>query len=488
MKVSGYLEQRRKGWEAVVDVPPSKVEAVGRKRLRKGLGTRDKHVAQARLAVALLELHKEIAARTRRCPETDPLTAEAVALKVERDRIRRGDFNDWAGAPEIVETTTGEAVEVAPEAVAEGHWREHVATRAEAVRRQEGDARAAMFGAVASGRTLPFLHHAETWLAEPGTRGERRPRTVSDYRGILKEFSGWLAKERVPGVVHSITRAVAGRYVSSLHAEGLSGPRVRTILAALASYWTWLERRGGEVPEGRNPWTQQAPAKRRGGATKAEAERPFTDAEIGQLLSGPADGTLADVMRFGALSGMRIEELCRLTVGGCAGSVFDVPGTKTEAAARRVPIHPDLAGIVARRSEGKQPGDFLFDELTAQAKTGERSAAIGKRFGRYREDVGVHEKGNGRRRSRVNFHSFRRWFVTAAVRARQPEHIVAQVVGHRLAGMTLGVYHGGDTLDALRACVEAVRLPSAVTPLLTVTKAPAGTLGASTKGPQKKTR
>lgn len=104
---------------------------------------------------------------------------------------------------------------------------------------------------------------------------------------------------------------------------------------------------------------------------------------------------------------------------------------------------------------------FLLDGIGAVNKHGERSPAASKRFNRYRETVGVHEKDVTARRSRVNFHSFRRWFVTEALRAGQPERIVKQVVGHKLPkhDVTVGVYFGGDTLAALRACVEAVRLP-----------------------------
>lgn len=72
----------------------------------------------------------------------------------------------------------------------------------------------------------------------------------------------------------------------------------------------------------------------------------------------------------------------------------------------------------------------------------------------------MHEREEGRRRSRVNFHSFRRWFITKALQAGQPERVVKQVVGHSLQGdVTLGVYFGGDLMPALRKCVEAVRLP-----------------------------
>ena len=66
---------------------------------------------------------------------------------------------------------------------------------------------------------------------------------------------------------------------------------------------------------------------------------------------------------------------------------------------------------------------------------------------------------NQHRRSLVNFHSFRRYFITKAEQADQMEHIIAVVVGHKRTGMTLGRYSGGPLLEQARRCVEAVRLP-----------------------------
>ena len=60
----------------------------------------------------------------------------------------------------------------------------------------------------------------------------------------------------------------------------------------------------------------------------------------------------------------------------------------------------------------------------------------------------------------AGYQEHRRWFITKALQAGQPARVVQQVVGHKLQGMTEGVYFGGDTLDAKRACVEAVRLPA----------------------------
>ena len=49
----------------------------------------------------------------------------------------------------------------------------------------------------------------------------------------------------------------------------------------------------------------------------------------------------------------------------------------------------------------------------------------------------------GGRRSLVNFHSFRRYFIAKAEQADQMEHIIAVVVGDKRTGMALGRYSGG---------------------------------------------
>jgi hypothetical protein len=64
----------------------------------------------------------------------------------------------------------------------------------------------------------------------------------------------------------------------------------------------------------------------------------------------------------------------------------------------------------------------------------------------------------------VNFHSFRRWFVSRALDAAQPQRVVSMVVGHKegFEGITVASYWRGADDATLRACVEAVKLPPAI--------------------------
>jgi integrase len=50
-------------------------------------------------------------------------------------------------------------------------------------------------------------------------------------------------------------------------------------------------------------------------------------------------------MHVAALSGMRIEEIYRLTVADCANGWFRIRHAKTRAGVRRVPVHSALTTI-----------------------------------------------------------------------------------------------------------------------------------------------
>ena len=108
----------------------------------------------------------------------------------------------------------------------------------------------------------------------------------------------------------------------------------------------------------------------------------------------------------------------------------------------------------------------------------DRSAPVSQAFTRERRRLGVDERASeAQRQSNVDFHSWRRWFVRKAVEGLErgakgyTPWTIANVVGHKVEdgtldgiklplGMTMGVYAGEASLEALRACVEAVTLPN----------------------------
>jgi integrase len=274
---------------------------------------------------------------------------------------------------------------------------------------------------------------------------------------LLKE---WCNKAGVQPYLQAITKKEAVRFCDELPniTANLTPVTLNKYVSRLSVYWTWLENRH-EVDS--NVWKGRR--LREPQQTTDQRERPFTDDEVKVLLGGPAEPEMDDLMRIAALSGARLDAVVCLKVKDCRDDgVFVFKPQKKEPGPRLCPIHPDLIEIVERRKKGKEPEDDIFPEWPGVQKSTslrERSFKTSNEFTAYRRSVGVEDRREGKRRGLVNFHSFRRWFITKAEQAGQPESTIAVVVGHKRQGMTFGVYSGGPLLEQARQCVEAVRLP-----------------------------
>lgn len=303
-------------------------------------------------------------------------------------------------------------------------------------------------------------------------RKDLRPKTIYERRGILRQFAEWSAKDEL--TLPEVNRRVAGRYVSDkLEAAGRHSATARKHLTALSDYWTFLLARGHVTPpkgEDGNPWTgqlAQGRGTRRSGNGAESQERAFTDEEVKALLFGPAKDSftpafvpdILDMLRVSLLSGLRLDEAASLLAGDVQGGAIRVVAGKTAAAARTVPMHPDLKPIFARRAPDSSPASApVFPDLSRLPRPGD---TFGKRFRRYREAAGVKEDREGVRRSLVNFHSARRWFAQQARHNGHPLETIKEVMGHvadRRDRVTLG-YTGAASDDQKRGLVESLRLP-----------------------------
>ena len=126
-----------------------------------------------------------------------------------------------------------------------------------------------------------------------------------------------------------------------------------------------------------------------------------------------------------------------MKVAQVKGDYFSVEDAKTAAGWRDVPIHPELAQTMARLIDGKKPEDYVLANLTAN-KYGDRSNAVGKRFGRLKTGLGFGPEHV--------FHSIRKTVVTILENAGVGENIVADIVGHEKPRITYGLYSGGTSL------------------------------------------
>ncbi len=424
-------------------VPPSLKHSSS--HLQRTLGTDRYAEAVKRLPVVAAELRLELAELAARTPRSAPQVPVDEDAEWWRDRILRLSGRPDADIPE----------ELSPEWDAEIERRlgPQIGETGDGEPVYQGEAEAARLAGLVFGTILPVQAQLPRFLAETVPTD----RYADRHRRAVERLRRWLVARYGTDDLRRMTRRDAGEFVDHLMASGLVSATANSLVSSLRVYWDWLEKRIGI--EG-NPWTRQT---RKARPTEAAAnKRPFTDDEVAKLLNGETYRTLHDLMRVAGLSGMRIDEIARLTVTTAAGGLLRVTEGKTASSLREVPVHPDVAEIIDRRSRGKAPTARLFDELTASpSRKKELSAKASERFTAYRRSLGIDVRADGQRQSDVDFHSFRRWFITKAEMAGQPPHLISSVVGHveGRKGMTLGTYSGGPSLDQKRTVVESVRLP-----------------------------
>lgn len=443
-RLGQYLEWHNGSIRVTVPVPKPLQETLGATRLKRSLKTDSPANAERIKHGVIHELKARIA---RASNPAAGITAEAMEW---RETLAANDDHRAREAIEFL-----------------------LLDRAEELESKRGRQVAKEFAAVALGEATPVDALLDSYLSTCGLK----PRTQDGIRRCVRVYREWAESNGEPITVEQINRKVAGRFVSDLLTR-MAPQSAVTYTKFLGGYWRFLEGKG--YVEG-VPWTGQLQGvkqaqKRRSalldiGPAASGGKRPYTDEEARKLLYAEAEGAVdrrtLDLVWLGALSGMRLDEICSLRVRDCADGWFNVSadGGKTAAATRRVPIHPQLAAIIAKRTDGKKPGDYLIHDLPEPPLESirERSMPASKAYTRFRRKLGIDERAEGQRQSNVDFHSWRRWFIRKAKDAGCEPWTIADVVGHNTddlpLGLTMGRYPGRASDKALRSCVEAVAPP-----------------------------
>lgn len=177
--------------------------------------------------------------------------------------------------------------------------------------------------------------------------------------------------------------------------------------------------------------------------------------------------TVADMVIAGLATGLRISEVCGLTVGdvdflrrtirvemqaGKSAAAGRVP-TKTPRSARTVPVADDLLLVLAEHAKDKGAGEPLFRTRTGGGWT---AKVVDETLRRVRSAAGVE----------WTFHGLRHSYASRLISARVSVKTVQASLGHSHPATTLGIYTHlwGEEADATRAAVEGVasgaRIPS----------------------------
>jgi hypothetical protein len=278
------------------------------------------HTLKGRIEAAKRELRKQERSAGRGQP--DPLTAEAL---------------EWKAA---LAASTGEPYDPVQDALS---------YRLDEIERAIGEPQAATLAAIAWGQGTPISALVDDYLREKGFR----PRQAHEYARTIRGFEGWLQEEaKLAGTVESVTRRVVADWRrDTLIRPSIHHKTANRAISSLSSFWRWLEMQGHV--QGESPWRgmslpkgKAAPNGATTGQPRSADKRAFTDSELVALLTAEdTSPLLKDGMRCALLTGTRIEELFSIRVGDLrlteAIPYIDLKGSKTEAARRTIPIHPD---------------------------------------------------------------------------------------------------------------------------------------------------
>jgi len=183
---------------------------------------------------------------------------------------------------------------------------------------------------------------------------------------------------------------------------------------------------------------------------KTQSWLPFSPKEIVGLHQDALNEhqTLADLILIAMHTGARIEEICSLLCKhiNLHEQSITIVDAKTEAGERTIPIHPFIKDRIEELIE-ESTDDYLLTGLTKN-KYGDRSNAIGKRFGRLKTKHNFS--------SRYVFHSIRKTFTTMLENAGVGENLAADIVGHEKPRITYGLYSGGASLEVMREAIKKI--------------------------------
>ncbi|HWI28562.1 MAG TPA: DUF6538 domain-containing protein, partial [Stellaceae bacterium] len=385
-----YLERRRRRWYALHDIPADVQKVIGRRRFVQTLDTEDERTAKRRAVVLQVKWLAEIEqARTKR------------ADHIEKDAaFWQRAFKE--AAPEqrdvILSLIGDEAREMVDRAASKAGFMDE---REEGYDELAVHPAAERFVDLATGKLVRLDAHLEEYLATLGNEAK----TVDMKRSTVKKFAVTFA------YITDVRRKDVQQWVNEQVQQGKKPATVQRSLSELRGYWSYLLSVEA-APADSLPFEKLSIPKP-GKNGKADERKPFAPADVLKLLEearGREDASLRDLIELAMWTGARIEELCALKVEKAHSGYLEIEDAKTPAGWRQVPVHSKLKDTVARLKKESADG-YLLSGLTSN-KYGDRSNAIGKRFGTLKTALGFGPDHV--------FHSIRKTVATLLENARVP--------------------------------------------------------------------
>ena len=304
----------------------------------------------------------------------------------------------------------------------------------EKIERTKGREEAEAIANVVLGGMLPTLSYLDEWK---GTlEGRLIPRTIKQHDTRIKRLA-----DKFPAL--PIKKTEVARWIIDLESQDMAEATIKGLIGGCRVYYNYLLRMGYLDPDGANPFEHQTFTKKKK-ASKKDKRKAWEPEDVIKLVDAArekkGDANLHDLILLGAYTGARIEELARLRTEDVKrknGVLYlSIEEAKSEAGLRDIPVHKDLLPVVENLVEHSPDGYLLpYEPVT---ENGERSSALGKRFGTLKRKLGYDK--------RYVFHSLRKTLSTLLERQGYHHNQAAQILGHEKVGMSFGTYSEGLTI------------------------------------------
>lgn len=418
-----YLEKQHNVYYAVYTIPVDIRHAFGKTKFHKTTRTSDRYTAARRAAALVFEWKAQV--HNARANSQDPLINEAKELRhlLKVDR-----------------SITGLVDQVIEERVTE-------------IAIQAGDCAAESFNAIARGERVVLADCILGWRQTQECKNLKKKTLDQQERDIQAlcstyPFQGSFLAEKVEKWIEVYAQE-----------QELTPSTVIRLVGSCKSFFHYLQDTKVLQRTDTNPFIvpkQFRKTKSRHGPTanRIQSWQAFKPAEIVRLYEcaqSRNDLALASLILIASYTGARIEEICSLRCDqvNLSEYFFDIQDAKTDAGVRCVPIHTKIRPLISKLLAASKDG-YLLPGLTSN-KYGDRSNAVGKRFGRLKSSEGFGDL--------LVFHSIRKTFTTQLENLCIQENLAADIVGHEKPRITYGLYSGGASLEVKADAIEKVTYP-----------------------------
>ena len=422
-----YLQKRRRKWYAVMAVPKALHTYFGKAKFVRSLETDSLSVAERKVLTVVADWKKQIeTARGNELGTDDEIMRSIKLVRQDALKLRSKGVNE----SDIKEVHESIAIDQAS------------GERNDGVGGDDGALITAVN--VVYGADIYLIEHVEEYQNSRDVEQKTRDMQTRDIKLFSEHFI----------YTSSVTRDKVVHWVNViLGAERGLAPATRSrIISACRGYWEYLIFNKGLKIE--PPFNRVLPPKPKN-MTKAQVQKLRTSFKVKdyhKILNATEDQPLIDLIKIVAHTGCRIEEICSLKLDDISHDRFEVIDAKTRSGWRTVPIHSEIKQLITRLIDTTED-EYLFGGLTFN-KYNRRSNAIGKRFGRLKTKLGY---------GKVHvFHSFRYGFSSQLENAMIQQTQASRLTGHKVHGMTYGLYSDGLAFERLREVIEHIdwKLPT----------------------------